>query len=241
MIFRSVFWPTVTTVISLIVLCWLGYWQIERSVWKSKILHRMEMSIRSGPVETSGAEFAKLTEKRKCGFRQVVVRGHFLTGITRVSQPQGNGFFDRLFVPFQLSDGPLVLVDLGAVERGAEPPEKTIESEAKLHAAIRCPETGNMFTSKADLAQGRWFTTDIAAMAEFMKLDGAAISTAYLQALPEANSPYLRRDPEEFMASIPNNHFSYALTWFSFGVILLIIYIIYFIIHLRAEPRGPKE
>jgi surfeit locus 1 family protein len=109
------------------------------------------------------------------------------------------GLQGRVVTPFALADGSVVLVDTVGPAQGAV---------AEGH--LRPSEQGGAFTPDNRPDRGEWFTADIPALAKALKLDRVRPWRIVAGPPPE----------------LPNDHLQYAITWYSLGVILIIIYLL---------------
>ena len=120
-----------------------------------------------------------------------------------------------------LADGGVVLVNRGFAplawkdrpDMRAAPPQ----GEVEIFGLMRPPEERNAFTPADEPAKGLWYTRDPAAMAAALKLDHPAPFGIDLDADPRA-SGWPRGGATEL--NIPNNHLSYAWTWFGLAATL---------------------
>ncbi len=95
--------------------------------------------------------------------------------------------------------------------------------EIEITGLMRAPQSRNMFTP-GDTPQLRiWYTREPASIAATLGLAGAAPFTIALEA-PASPGPngYPRLVP--VAPEFPNNHFTYALTWFSLAAALLVVF-----------------
>ncbi len=89
---------------------------------------------------------------------------------------------------------------------------------------LRAPEPRNLFTP-ADKPEARvMYVKDPAAIAALFKLNDTAPFLIDADATP---LPGGWPKGGQTTMSIPNNHFTYALTWFGLAITLLIIFVIY--------------
>jgi surfeit locus 1 family protein len=87
---------------------------------------------------------------------------------------------------------------------------------------MRGPEARSMFTPADDPAKGLWYTRDVAAMAKAFGLSDVAPFAIDEEQAAGASPQWPRAGGTELSA--PNNHLSYALTWFGLAATLLVIF-----------------
>jgi surfeit locus 1 family protein len=109
------------------------------------------------------------------------------------------GLQGRVVTPFALADGSTVLVDT------IGPPQGTM---AEGH--LRPSERGGSFIPANRPDKNEWFTADIPALAAALNLDRVRPWRIIAGPPPE----------------LPNDHLQYAITWYSLGLALIVIYLL---------------
>ncbi len=131
------------------------------------------------------------------------------------------GFGRWIFQGFRLDDGGVILVNRGFVPEGRLGEIKPASGPATVTGFLRAAEARGSFTP-ADLpAQREFYTRDPAAIAASLGLGAAA--PFYLEAERQGDglTPPAGVDAKELIARIPDNHLSYALTWFGLALTLI--------------------
>ncbi|MGH6875183.1 MAG: SURF1 family protein, partial [Aestuariivirgaceae bacterium] len=103
-------------------------------------------------------------------------------------------------------------------------PESLVPGTVEVTGLLRKRQEQGVFTPDNRPEQNLWYWPDLPAL--FASLDGAAahVQEPFLvQALPGSGQPPLPRPIAPDLASIPNNHFGYALTWFALAVVLAVM------------------
>jgi surfeit locus 1 family protein len=199
--------PTLITVLAVIAMVGLGFWQLQRLRWKEAMLARMAAET-SAPMRDIGAapvgpedEFRLLRLSAHCPPHPAVERG----GRNHAGEP---GF--SLWLLCRAGGAPL-WVDIGWQARpGGE--------EAML--AARTLATGAPVT-----------------------LVGVAVRSqtaeaSYRLVLRDGVAPLVPSAPPD-RAEIPNNHLAYAIQWFAFAAVLIVIYGVWLHRHRRQDgTRG---
>ena len=207
------------------VLLGLGKWQLDRLEWKEGVLAGIESRIGADPVPLPETPYPE--EDR---YLPVEVTGVIEPGALRVLVSQkrvGAGY--RLVSALDTGER-RVLLDRGFVEVGADlpaPPGDPVTVTGNLH----WPDDRLDSTPENDVAGNTWFARDVAPMAE-------VLGTEPLLVIARAVSP-----PEQGVAplpvdtaGIPNDHFEYAITWFSLAGIWAIMTCVI----IRRERRAAK-
>ena len=109
------------------------------------------------------------------------------------------GLQGRMVTPFALADGSVVLVDSTA------PPQGSVAD-----GYLRPSEQGGAFTPDNRPDRSEWFTADIPTLAAALNLDHVRPWRVVAGTPP----------------ALPNDHLQYAITWYSLGVILIVIYLL---------------
>lgn len=198
------------------ILIGLGVWQLQRLDWKNAIIARIEARTTAAaqPVPPAASWAALAPDDYE--YRHVVVDGTFdYTQDVLVFRgtAAGPGYF--VMTPLHLASGGSVIVNRGFVPSDRADPAARKRSETpgavRVAGLMRGPEPRNAFTPADDPTTGHYFTRDPALIAAHFGLADAAPFSIDADATPVAGG--LPRGGTTEIA-IPNNHLSYALTWF---------------------------
>jgi surfeit locus 1 family protein len=175
-------------VLSFFLLIGLGTWQMQRLHWKEGLIAERETRFAAPPI----VSWDQAAEYRRARFE-----GRWLSDRAVKIGLQG-----RIVTPFVLGDGSTVLVET----RAPPPPPGPGVAEGYLRAS----EQGGAFTPANQPEKGQWFTADIPALAQALKLE--------------------RVHPWRIVAgtppALPNDHLQYAITWYSLAAALVIMYLL---------------
>ena len=225
---RGIFGPALAASLALALLVSLGVWQLQRLAWKESVIAHVAARIHQPPEPVPPrAEWAGLGPD-DYDYRHVRAKGRYLDRealIFRSSAPArddrtaGPGY--QVMTPFALSGGGVVLVNRGFAPLAwkdqpalrSAPPAGDVE----IAGLMRPPEERNAFTPADEPDKGVWFTRDTAAMAAKLGLAEAAPFALDLDAAPNAKG-WPHAGATEL--NIPNNHLSYAWTWFGLAATL---------------------
>ncbi len=221
--------PAIAAAIAFALLVGLGAWQLQRLAWKEAILARIDSRIHQPPAPLPPrAQWATL-DPDDYDYAHVRVRGRYLQGqealIFRSSAPlradaaAGPGY--QVLAAMALEGGGTILVDRGFAPlawkddpRLRTPPPA---GEVEVAGLMRPPEERNLFTPADQPDKGLWFTRDPAGIAAKLGLEDAAPFVIDADAQPgETGWPHAGATE----LRIPNNHLSYALTWFGLAATL---------------------
>ncbi|MGJ0506448.1 MAG: SURF1 family protein [Methylocystis sp.] len=228
---RALLWPGVATAVVFALLMSLGVWQVRRLGEKEALIARVEARAHAAPAAAPPQAGWAALSPAYYDFTHVAARGHYVAGrdaLIFMKPPEGFGLEPGYMVvtPFALADGGEIFVERGFVPvsrtddvAGRAPPA----GETEITGLMRAPQSRNAFTP-ADAPQRLiWYTRDPVAMAAALGLAGAAPFTIALEAPSSQGAngyPRLVSPAPEF----PNNHLSYALTWFSLAAALLVVF-----------------
>jgi len=230
MIFRP--WLTLCVVPALVVLIGLGVWQLQRREWKHHLVERIDAQVAAEPrdlveVLTGPADDRPFAHVEADGTVDAAKAVHLFSATS-------DGAAYRVIAPLDYGDGRYVLVDLGSIteaEKAALATPVPPGAAGRVHAEgiLRPSEPPGWFDAAPDLAKNRWYARDTTAIAAALGLPAVP---AFILQSEVPNEGGLPR-PVPFRPDLPDNHLAYAATWFSFALILLVIYAL-----LSRRPRG---
>ena len=248
MIFRPMLWPSVLAALGLAILCSLGVWQLQRAAWKGDLLDRVGRAVEGAPAPLGAALVAS-----DPFYAHVRLEGRFLHGEERyvfTSRDRVPGVL--VFTPFvpqaqetgqqagQQAGQPAILVNRGFV------PERLRDPAARAQGQVAPPVTvtgilrpggpgGGIFTPEPQPETRTAYAVDLDALADLG--EGAVRTDWFVEAdEPPAPGGWPRgRDPATIVASIPDNHLSYAATWFGLALVLAGVYVAW---HIREGRLG---
>jgi surfeit locus 1 family protein len=227
--YRKLLWPTLATLIALAILLNLGFWQLKRKEWKGNLVAQIEARA-YGPAnplpafndwsswQAQSGEFTKVTLTGIFDHtKEVLVHGLTNQGLRGVGV---SGFF--VITPLQLEDGSIVLINRGFVPPEFKARASRVSSEYQglitITGLLRQSEVQTAFVPDNTPQKGEWFTRDIAAIAASQNLKRVAPFI-----IDADNTPQPGGWPLGGRTNLnpPNNHMSYALTWFGIAGTLL--------------------
>jgi len=250
-IFRPLLWPTIMTSLALIVLLALGFWQLERREWKDALIARIVERATRPPTALPPAGMWAGLDLDTLEYAPVTFAGafdhenerHWYT--TRDGQP---GF--HVLTPLELVTGGRVLVDRGFIPVAnkdlRERLERNPSGPRQLTGRIRRSVERAGLDASDDLEANIWFVRNVPAMTGSMPAIQGLWAPFFVDLARSTASPADQRlDPQgawdaqaPLQIDMPNNHLSYALTWFGLAITLIGVYLAYH----RAEGRlGPPR
>ncbi len=223
--------PGAMTFVGFTILVMLGVWQLARAVEKGFFIEKLTIQAAGAPAAMPAAATWPQLDPERLDLTRVSARGAFIDGpfasvrTTIASGGPGtrqlSGFGGWIFQGFRLEDGGTILVNRGFVPENRLGEIAPATGSATIAGFLRAPEARGSFTP-ADLpAQREFFTRDPAAIAA--SLGVGPVASFYLEAERQGDglTPPAGVDAKELIARIPDNHLSYALTWFGLAATLI--------------------
>lgn len=232
---RRWWWTTLLVIAGVYVLIQLGFWQLDRLDQRRAFNQRVAERWRETPFDVNTQ--ALPTDLTELEYRRVQARGTFdyanqilLTNQTRNQAP---GVI--LVTPLVLDDGRAILVARGWVPYNRAEPEYWPEYEETASAPIvgLIQESqilpNGVVPTPPPVPQRDWFYLNIDAVQPQMPYE---LLPVFILQLPEEgrslNALPMREEP---LVLDEGSHFSYAIQWFMFALILGIGYL--FFIHTQ--------
>jgi surfeit locus 1 family protein len=219
----------------LLLLLFLGTWQVQRLGWKNDLIARIAAS--------EAAPAAALAEPPEM-LAKVRVSGRFdharegLLGL----EVRGPVLGARLVTPLLRAGAAPILVDRGWVplerQRAVARPEGEVTVEGWVHPGDR----PNLFSATDDPAGRRFYTFDPPAIGAALGLP--EVAPFGLVALGPAGGGL--PDPSRTLPRPTNNHLGYAITWYGLALSLVGVLAAFALRHpsdrrrAQAEGRAPE-
>ena len=235
--------PAAATLAGVALLCALGVWQLRRLAWKEGLIAQIEARAGAPPAPLPPeADWARLDpqayEYRHVRFDATLERDREAL----VFRPAGGPAHEPgylVLTPARLPSGAYVVVNRGfvpeALKDRARRPEPQAQAPEPIVGLMRAPEPRNLFTPADDPARGNFFSRDPASVAA--RFDLARAAPFIVDA--DRGAPAAPGAPSggETAIAFPNNHLSYALTWFGLAAALLGVFSAY-AWRAAREPGG---
>lgn len=208
------------------VLATLGVWQLHRLAWKRELLAEIARAETLPPV---------VLMDQPPSFRKVFVSGRLrfdlaaLYGADVRDTPRGPVLGGQLLVPLARAPAPVLMVDLGWVPDAMAHPQEA-PSNATVFGYIRAADRPGWFSASDDRTGRRFYTLDPQAIGNALGLTNVAPFTLIALGGP----PIAGAAAAEHLPQPPNDHLSYAITWFGLAGVLLVIFLTWSWKNLRS-------
>ena len=220
--------PTIITLVALTILLSLGFWQLQRMSFKNAVIEDLHQRTIQAPMALPEAGF----KVEDYIYRKVILSGRFdysheIFVYARDKTYNGQDGF-MLFTPFITNDNRTIIVNRGWIPTKRKPQGLRLQSilpgDLTLTGVIMKSEQKYRFTPENDLKQNVWFYADIDQMRELID---SSVESFYVMQITEKQDLNSTPIVNTLDFNIFNNHLSYAMTWFSFALILICIFLLY--------------
>ncbi len=206
---RRILFPLILGLSGVIVLGWLGLWQLDRLAWKEEVLADINTRLTAAPVPMPATPIEAADEYMAVTLVGTVVGPelHVLASGTAA----GTGY--RVIRAFEAADGRRILVDAGLLpleDKDALPAPQA----GTLTGTLIWPDDVNSATPEPDLAKNIWFGRDVVTMSDALQTEPLMVVARDLTPA----DPRLTLLPVD-TAGIKNDHLSYAVTWFGLAIV----------------------
>jgi surfeit locus 1 family protein len=205
----------------LAILLGLGTWQVYRLRWKTAILARIADAELAPPVPL-GSNPQPYTKVVVTGLLRFDLASQFGAEVRDTSFGPTMGYYQ--IVPLQRDGAPSVLVNRGWVPQKREAALDDPSGPVSVAGYIRPDEKPHWFSPTDDVEARQFFTLDTAAIAAAVGMATPLPFTLVALGPPPANTYPV---PAQHLPSPPNNHLSYAVTWYGLALALLVIFIVW--------------
>lgn len=226
--YRRFIIPGLTTFLMLVVLVSLGMWQVYRLQWKEDILAQITAAEAAPPVPLNAIPKP---------FTKVAVTGRFLfdhaaqfgAEVRDTSAGPIMGFYQ--IVPLEREHAPPIFVNRGWIPEKRLRPLVEPDTIVTVTGYLRAPEPLRWFSPVDNVAEHQFYTLNPTTIGMAVGILNPA--PMVLVALgPAVSGTY--PVPAQQLPRPPNNHLTYAITWFGLAGALMIVFIIWIRKALRS-------
>ena len=226
MTFRPYPGLTIACAILFAILCGLGTWQLERLQWKLALIARVNSHMAAAPVPLDAIHAMPPDEAQ---YRRVALDGQFdYAHEAYVFTTDAGDPVYHVLTPFITEDGRTLMVDRGEIPGDLMPPHRRIavEGQTRIIGVWRVPDRPGFFTPKPDAAGNVWYARDLGGMTA---ADGIRLAAPVVIEADATPNPGGWPKGGQTVVDFPNNHLSYAITWFGLAAGLIGVYFAYHI------------
>lgn len=228
------------TLLAMAICVRLGFWQLERAAEKTAYLATVEQTRQQAP-----AALSEVLSRPDPHLMPVTVSGYFNNDrnvlLDNRMYQQRAGYY--VLTPFSTDQGQYLLVNRGWLERALErkflPSIAPIEGHQTLTGHLYRPSQAFVLNHDIDSTENLLLVQaiDLAQLGEQLGLEFVPFEFRIdgEQALGEQQETLVRVWPQQVMG--PNTHYGYAIQWFSFAAIALIV----FVLASRRKPATSGE
>jgi surfeit locus 1 family protein len=224
--FKPALWPTLVTLIFLVFLTSLGFWQLDRARQKQEILDKYQadhggtaISIDTSSLSVQGLDYQLAEAKGVFNTEQ-----QFL--LDNRTHKGAVGY--HVITPLLIADETAILVDRGWVPLGVsreQLPDVSVDVSKRTIKGKLKPVQEKVFMLGEEQPRKGWpYRVHHVNIKRFSEELGYSLSPYLLLLNPDDPSGYVR-DWKPFKFG-PERNVGYAVTWFSLAVTLLLIYLV---------------
>lgn len=232
---------SLTTLLLIPLLVYLGFWQIDRYHEKLNNQQALVSRMNAPMIHHISPDVTQLDPLLR--YRQLQVTGHFLNEhqIYLDNQTLNGQVGYRVITPFQpIGQSKILLVDRGWIPLGKSRNElpiiKPVLSEQTLIGTINLPANGlqlnNLFSKKSEETINQIYWPLRTQRIEFLNLESLLLQKLYpfILQLNPADPMGFNIQPITFNPP-PSRHMGYAIQWFAMAIAVLIYYLV---VNLRS-------
>lgn len=224
--------------VAFVILIGLGTWQVERLQWKEGLIAEIEARRTAPPMSVDRAA-AVVSKGDDIDYRAISVSGHFDHGkeryflATRDGEP---GFY--VYTPLILADGKIVFVNRGFVPDELKDPARRRQGEIEGDVTVtglaraKLVQKPSFMVPENEPAKNLFFWKDMDAMASSAGIDKTSVLPFFVDA-GAAPNPGGYPIGGVTQVDLPNNHLSYAVTWYGLAAAMVVIAAL----AMRRKPR----
>lgn len=208
------YWATLFTVLSAMILCGLGTWQVIRLEWKKDLLASLDQEYAKQAVDYP-LEIADLDALEKNHVKRGVIKGE-ISDDQIIFIHNGQQGYD-LYTPLETAQGS-ILVQLGKTQ---EKENINLPKQITVTGTARLKSQPWRFGIENVPERGQWVYLDLDDVRSFTKRPELSQVVLYAETV----TPIIEgvaTTSERFTPN--NNHLKYALFWFTMCAVLLFVY-----------------
>ena len=238
--FRPIFWPTLFTIISLLILISLGTWQVYRLIWKNSLISNYLYKFNNEIIKYDKS----FSFNDEFEYRRINIKGRFINEkeILIIGKTfEGNVGF-HLITPFITKEEKLLLINRGWISEKLKLRTSRsfslIEEDIVIDGIIRRPQEKGYFVPENDPIDNFWFTIKPYQIEKALKLESFDLEKKFYVDVIRNKGKLTLPIGVSGNPDFRNQHLTYAITWYSLAITLLIIY---FAFHIKEKRLTFKK
>ena len=203
----------------LVILISLGTWQLQRLHWKEGILAQIAAA-EAGPAVPLSQHpdpYTKVSVRGRFSFNQAA---EFGADVRDTRDGSVMGFYQ--IVPLVRVGAPTIMVDRGWVPQNREAPLNNPTGEVTVTGYVRPGDKSHWFSAPDDPAVRAFYTLNPNAIGAAVGVPDPVPYVVVSLGLSVTGSYPI---PAETLPRPPNNHLSYAITWYGLALVLAVIFV----------------
>ena len=219
-------WVTLVVILGMLFLARLGFWQLDRLEWRRGLNTEKLAEMNAEPLslndDLSALDLPSMINRRIVATGEYDIENQFLIE-SQIFESQTGRY---LLTPLLLENSDLaVLVNRGWIP-DTEDDFAQFDELGEIEVEGRLQRSQTLSGDRATQVEGnRIYRIDVGAAAE--ELPYAVLPVFVLPETDEIVDSALPYLPKADLTIDEGDHFSYALQWFSFSLMLAIIYFVY--------------
>jgi len=232
--FRPIFWPTLFTIISLLILISLGTWQVYRLIWKNSLISNYLYKFNNEIIKYDKS----FLFNDEFEYRRINIKGRFINEkeILIIGKTfEGNVGF-HLITPFITKEEKLLLINRGWISEKLKLRSSRsfslIEEDIVIDGIIRRPQKKGYFVPENDPIGNFWFTIKPYQIEKALKLESFDLEKKFYVDVIRDKGKLKLPIGVSGSPNFRNQHLTYAFTWYSLAITLIIVY---FVFHFKEK------
>lgn len=222
-------WGTFAAIaVALVILLSLGTWQVERLQWKEALIAEIEARTATAPISLADVEVGAKAGK-DIDYVRTTATGRFEHAHEQYFFATNDGKVGyHVYTPLLLNDGRVLFVNRGFVPDELKDPDKRPEGQVAGEVTINGLARAKLAAKPSWLVPDNeaykpiYFWKDLDEMAAQAAVPSDKLIPFFLDADATPNPGGWPKGGVT-QVDLPNNHLSYAVTWYGLAAVLIVV------------------